>query len=201
MCKERVILTCTSTKERLGMLFYMVESIKKQTIKPDIFYVNLSEKEEIIEDVRLKIPSLFDTDYIKINWVEDVRSYRKLIPVIDKVGAEDFLITADDDVLYGQNWIKDLVLMAEEYEDHIVCARAREMKKNIFGYWQNYSRWNLISSPREGQYILPTNGGGTVFRKRLLDLNFLLDLAYIEIAPTVDDLWFRMASLRKNVPV
>jgi hypothetical protein len=52
-----------------------------------------------------------------------------------------------------------------------------------------------------GAYLLPTCGAGAAFRKKLLDLEFLTDEAYIECAPTGDDIWFRLASIRKDTGV
>jgi glycosyltransferase involved in cell wall biosynthesis len=183
------------------MLFYMIESIKKQKIMPDVLYVNISEGSYLSDEGISEIPEWLNQDFISINRTENFGSYRKLLPVIKKAKDNDLIITADDDILYGPNWIKSLVELAEKYPHHIVCARAREMKKNIFGRWQNYSRWNLISSAKDGMLILPTGVGGAVYRKHLLDLDFLLDPGFKKLAPTTDDLWFRMASLRRNVPV
>lgn len=183
------------------MLFYMIESIKKQQVMPDVLYVNISEGSSLSDEGISEVPEWLNQNFIRINRTENIGSYRKLLPVIKKAKANDLIITADDDILYGPNWVKSLVELAEKYPHHIVCARAREMKKNIFGRWQNYSRWNLISSAKEGMLILPTGCGGAVYRKHLLDLEFLLDPTFKKLAPTTDDLWFRMASLRRNVPV
>lgn len=201
MQRDNVIVSCTTTKNRLPLLYYMIKSIKKQSLKPDVLYVNLSPIKDLLNNIQDNVPDLFEQDFIQINWTEDVGSYRKLIPIIEKAGTEDLIITADDDILYGLHWLERLVNLAEEYPNNIVCARARNIKKNFFGNWQNYSRWDIVSTPKEGMYILPTGCGGVVYRKHLLDLDFLFDPAFKRLAPSTDDLWFRMATLRKNVPV
>lgn len=43
--------------------------------------------------------------------------------------------------------------------------------------------------------------GGVVYKKALLDIDFLFDKEFLELAPTTDDLWFKAASLKKGVPV
>lgn len=199
--KKNIIVSCTTTKNRLDMLFYMIESIKKQEVMPDILYVNISTENYLSDEGISEIPAWLKQDFIYINKTENIGPYRKLLPVIQTATADNIIITADDDILYGPRWLKSLVELAEKYPEHIVCARAREMKKNFLGRWQNYERWSLVPSAKQGLSILPTNGAGTVFRKDLLDLTFLLDPTFKKIAPTTDDLWFRMATLRKNVPV
>lgn len=198
---SKIIVSCTTTKDRLDLLYYTIQSIKHQELHPDEIHLNIS-KEAYLSDKGINlIPEWLKQEPIHINWVENIGPYRKIIPIIKYIDENDLLITFDDDILYSFIWLKSLVDLYEKHPNHIVCARAREMKKNNFGRWQNYSRWNLISSAKEGLLILPTNGAGTVFRKNLLDLDFLLNPAFKEIAPTTDDLWFRMASLRKNMPV
>ena len=49
--------------------------------------------------------------------------------------------------------------------------------------------------------LLPIGKFGVAYRRRLIDLEFIKDVAYKEHAPTADDLWFRIASMRKNIPV
>lgn len=201
MKNGKIILSCTTTNTRLHMLFYMIESIKKQKVMPDVLYVNISSEGYLFDAGIFEIPEWLNQTFVCINQTENIGSYRKLLPVIEKVEDNDIIITADDDVLYGPNWIKSLVELSIKYPKHIICARAREMKKSILGGWQNYSRWNLISSIQEGMLFLPTGNAGVVYRKNLLDLEFILNTVFKEMAPTTDDLWFRMASLRKKTPV
>lgn len=133
--------------------------------------------------------------------VKNTGSYRKLLPALDFADDMDLIVTADDDILYATNWLKNLLNFSTSETDSIVCCRARLLKKNIFGNWQNYSKWDLINEKMKGNNILPTGGAGTVYKKYLLDVDFLTNQFFLEIAPTTDDLWFRMASLRKNTSV
>jgi hypothetical protein len=197
----KVIVSCTTTKKRIPLLSYMLSSIEKQSIKPDKLYINLTYEHGLNSILKREVPQIINNNFFEINWTEDIGSYRKLLPIIDFIKEDDLIITADDDVLYGPNWIKQLILLAKKYPYHIICARARNMEKNIFGKWKNYTFWYLIEGEMEGLYILPTGCGGVVYRKNLLDTNFLFDQNFKIIAPTTDDLWFRMASLKKNIHV
>lgn len=200
--ERKIIVSCTTTKNRLDLLYYMIESLKKQTLRPNVVYINISSEPSFLGDEGItEAPTWFDQNFIRINWIKDIGPYGKLLPIIRQVNNDDLIITADDDVLYHSEWLNSLVTLADDYPDNIVCARGREIKKNIFGNWQGYYNWKRILHREQGMLILPTGTGGVVYRKSLLDLDFLLDPAFQKIAPTADDLWFRMASLRKNVPV
>jgi len=170
-------------------------------VKPDLILINLS-KDSYLSDIGFKaIPDWLINPNIKINIVENTGSYRKLLPALEFADDKDLIVTADDDILYATNWLKNLLKFSTSEPDSIVCCRARLMKKNIIRNWQNYTKWDLINEKMKGNNILPTGGAGAVYKKKLLDVDFLSDHMFLEIAPTTDDLWFRMASLRMNTPV
>ncbi|UFH59366.1 glycosyltransferase family A protein [Sulfurovum mangrovi] len=204
MQNRKIIISCTSTKNRLNFLYYMLISLQKQTLQPDLIYINLSKQPYLFDEGISTLPDwLKNNEKVIVNFVENTGPYRKLNPLFEKnlVKDDDLIITADDDILYGENWIKNLVKESDRNPKDIVCCRARKMQKNIFGKYTNYSMWSLINKTHKQINILPTNGAGTVFKKSFLDIQFLLDKKYLNIAPTTDDLWFKMASMRKNINI
>ena len=201
---RKIIISCTTTNARLRFLYYMLESLKRQIVQPDIIYINISKEPYMLDSGIKEIPKwVEDNEKVKINYVVNTGSYRKLVPLFeqDLVSDDDLVITVDDDVLYSEGWLESLVTKSEENPDCIVCCRARNIRKNIMGKYINYSRWNLYGKENKGYDILPTNGAGTVFRKNLVDIDFLVDKKFLSLAPSTDDLWFRIASMRKNIKV
>lgn len=200
----KIIISCTSTKHRLKFLYYMLESLKRQTLQPDIIYINLSKEAYLFDEGISELPDwLNNNDKVVVNFVENIGSYRKLIPLFEQnlVSDNDLIITVDDDILYGENWLKSLVEESDKNPEVIVCSKARQMKKNIFNKWQAYSQWHLIDKRKKDISVLATGNGGILYKKHFLNLNFLLDKKYLDIAPTTDDLWFKMASMKNNVKV
>jgi hypothetical protein len=65
----------------------------------------------------------------------------------------------------------------------------------------NYSNWEIVTKEFQGKELLPLGVGGVVYKKEFFDIDFLKDKKFLEIAPTTDDLWFRMASMKKKVSV
>ena len=128
-------------------------------------------------------------------------SYRKLIPLIKEIDDNDIIVTADDDVLYSEDWLSNIVKITRLHPNMIVCGRARLIKKNIVGRWQNYANWTLVEEPCLAMELLPIGCSGVAYKKKLLDLEFLTNQAYLVCAPTADDIWFRLASMRKGVKV
>lgn len=197
----KIILSCTTTYERRNIFYYSIQSLLKQSIKPDLFLVNLSKDSYLQDSGFSDVPAWLKDERVTINWVKNTGPYRKLLPCLDHAGEDDLIITVDDDVLYDQDWLEKLFELSKKNPDSIVCSRAKKMTKNIFGRWKNYGHWDQITRRSKGMMILPTSGAGAVYKKKLLDSNFLTDIKFLEIAPTTDDLWFREASRRKETPV
>lgn len=193
----KTILSCTTTAGRLKIFYYCYQSLLKQSFKPNLFIVNIAN-EEFGEEGDFNIPDWLNKDDITLNLVPDIGPYKKLIPTLEFANDEDLIITSDDDVIYSENWLHDLVEKAKLFPDSIICGRARMMRKNIFGNWQNYENWKICTSEFKSKHLLPIGVAGVVYRKRLLDIDFLLNNDFMKIAPGTDDLWFKMASLRAN---
>lgn len=196
-----VFVSVTTTNRRLGLFYYGFQSLVCQNFEDFKILINLSKEAYLFDDGIESIPSWMQGENVQVNFVENTGSYRKLIPLIDTVKDDDLIITADDDVLYSKSWLPGLVNEAVKYPGSIVCGGARRISRNIFGSLQNYSNWTLCTASETAMDLLPVGVFGVAYRKRLIDLDFIKDVAYKEHAPTADDLWFRIASMRKNIPV
>lgn len=197
----KIILSCTTTLRRSDLFYYCIQSLIKQSFQPDIFLVNISKEPYLDDEGFSEVPKWMNNRIVNVKWVENTGPYRKLLPALDYADMEDLIVTCDDDIIYGRTWLEQIVDSALENPSSIVCAMGRKMKINLFGGWHNYQNWHLIEDHTKGTYILPLGGAGAGYRKNNLDLAFLCDRKYLDIAPTTDDLWFKMSSLRKNIPV
>lgn len=196
----KIILTCTTTFDRLDIFSSGIQSLLNQSLVPDLFVVNLAEDE--FEPMGAnKIPEWLNHPRVTVQLTKDTGSYKKLIPTFHFANPHDLLITADDDVMYHQKWLENLVNTSKANPNYIICTRARKMRKNIFNNWTNYRSWKNVRSQQTSLYLIPIGVGGVVYQKRLLDMDFLLNNDYMKIASGTDDLWFKMGSFRKNVPV
>lgn len=197
----KVIVSVTTTKARLGMFFYSLQSLESQKFDNFQIMINLSRDPYLFDEGVEISPGWMDGKKCDVNFVKNVGPYRKLIPLIERVGDADLIVTADDDVLYDPNWLKSIVEAASKYPSSIICGGARKITKNILGRFQNYKNWHLCTEPKAGMELLPIGAYGVAYRRTLLDLEFLVDPAHIKYAPTADDIWFRLASIRQNTPV
>lgn len=105
----KVILSCTTTYERSEIFVYCFQSLLKQTFTPDVFLINLSKDAYMQDEGFSQIPDWLKDERVKVNWVENTGSYRKLLPALEYAGEEDIIITVDDDVIYSKTYWKILL--------------------------------------------------------------------------------------------
>ncbi|MDC0141995.1 glycosyltransferase family 2 protein [bacterium] len=107
----------TSIPPRAHQLPNVINSILNNTVKPDKIIITLCNKYNRFDgSYNMSYLTEFkDNDIIKINFIEkDLGSVTKLIGSLDKLLTEDniddiYLLTADDDLPYSKNWIKNFV--------------------------------------------------------------------------------------------
>jgi len=197
----KIIVSVTTTKARLEVFFYVLQSLRRQTYKDYDLSVYLSRDPYLLDEGIENVPDWIDRKRVQVSFVGNSGPYRKLLPAMADAAGEDLVVTADDDVLYANTWLEKIVQGAASHPEQIVCARARRIQKNVMGRFQNYSNWPLVSRATLAKALLPIGCSGIAYRKHLLDLDFIFDCAYKDCAPTADDIWFRLASLRRNVEV
>lgn len=196
-----VIVSVTTTKARLNLFFYSFQSLRKQTYSQFKIFVFLSKESYLFDDGIDIVPDWITGKNVQIVFVKNSGPYRKLLPIINSTADDDIIITVDDDVLYPDDWVQNVVRLAIQQPSRIVCGRARVIKRNFFGKFQNYTNWSVCDEVDVGLNLLPIGCAGVVYRKYLLDLYFLSDEAHVKYAPTSDDIWFKVASLRKNTEI
>ncbi len=205
---KKVSINLTTTSERLSMCEHAVYSMLRQTIAPDSINIWISKepylKDKGIPEIPSRLANLNDIKpIVNIKFVENIGPYRKLIAPV-KEGNDDYiLVTADDDIIYGENWLKELLACYEKNPSFIVAARMRAIKKTIFGVGRSsYLNWPLIydDSIVDENYIV-TFGGGVVISRDLVDEKFFKDENFLSIAPTTDDIWFTKILKKSNAKV
>ncbi|WP_083399002.1 glycosyltransferase [Oceanisphaera psychrotolerans] len=200
-----IIVSLTSTSARLQVLKYTLLSLCNQSLKPDQIILNVSKEGYLIDEGIKELPEwlvdLAGGGKVFINWVDNTGPYRKLMPVYNEASNDDWVITCDDDVIYGEDWLALLVKTAEEHPDAIVCGRARIPVKTIFGGFQSYLNWKVVPLGSVGYNLLPVGISGVLYRKFLLDDSVMKSQDFKRLAPKQDDLWFNLARQMAGVKV
>lgn len=192
-----LIVSLTSTSARLAILRHTLLSLQDQSLKPDRLVVCLSKEPYLSDEGITELPewlkNMVKKSEVDVKWVKNIGPYRKLLPIYQQASDEDWIVTCDDDVIYGANWLKSLVEAGKQYPAAIVCGRARRPARNPWKGRQSYVNWPLVPGGSVGDELVPIGIAGVLYRKPLLDSTIMLSDDFKNLAPRQDDLWFNLA--------
>lgn len=198
--QNKLIVSLTSFPERIPDIHFCIYSLLNQKLKPDKVILWLAREEfPNGEDDLPKTLLDFKKNGLTISWCENIKSYKKLIPVL-KQYPKDFIITVDDDVYYDSDWLE---IMWDAYKKHpntIISSRPRRIYFDSKNNIMPYDEWQLIEKPLNSSYLnFPTGAGGTMYFPNALSENVFDKSLFTKLCPTTDDIWFwAMAILNKR---
>jgi hypothetical protein len=195
-----LIVSLTSYPARFPTLHLTLACLLDQSVKPDRVILWIA-----YEDMAMLPASVLELQErgLEIRSCEDLRSYKKLIPALEAF-PHAFIATADDDLYYRVDWLKELVEGLTSEGDVITCHRAHRMKQTPNGPLLPYLEWQFDvqdeHSRRPSDDLLPTGVGGMLYPPQSLDPCVTQRQLFRRLCPGGDDLWFywcaRMAGTR-----
>lgn len=201
--KKQVIVSLTSFPAAILYAVQAINSILNGTVLPDkvILYLTASqfpEGEIPFELLELKENKLFEVRFYE----ENIRSYTKLIPAL-KDFPNDIIVTIDDDVWYNKNMLHRLLYLHNRYPNAIVGHRVREYKPNApYRSWKKYKGHRYLLKSLKPKFTnIQTGVGGVLYPPDSLDTKMLDSKIFMEMAPTVDDIWFWAAAVAKGTKI
>lgn len=202
--QKKVIVSLTSFPAAIPFAVQAIQSILNGSIKPDkvVLYLTASQfpGDKIpheLSDLRDK-NSLFEVRFYE----ENIRSYTKLIPAL-KDFPRDIIVTVDDDVLYHKNLLLRLLSFHKKYPNAIIGHRCRNLVLNApYSAWKRY-KWHrfILRSLRPKFTDVQTGVGGVLYPPNSLKAEMFDSKIFMDIAPTVDDIWFWAAAVANGTKI
>lgn len=200
-----LIVSLTTIPERINHVHLCLDSLLRQSLKPDRLILWLSETIEgdrpRIDANRLpKQLTRLCARGLEIRWCMDTRSFRKIIPTL-RAHPEALIVTADDDLFYPCHWLRDLYRAYENEPQYIHCHRAHLIRYTPAGAPLPYRQWDLDALGFQGPSLdlLPTGVGGVLYAPGHLHPEVLNEAAFLELCPRADDVWLKAMSLLARV--
>ena len=168
--KTHIIVSLTSIPSRYDKLFYTLESIFDQTLKPDKIVLYLGEDNKTKE-----LPS-FINEYKKrgliVEYREDktLKCHTKYFYAIQEY-PDDIIITLDDDIMYHKNIIRDLYNSYIKHPNCISTIRPHKYKiidNKINSYTEWIYDYNKEDSLIPNHLLCPTGVGGVLYPPHIL---------------------------------
>lgn len=200
-----LIVSLTTIPERIGTVALCLDSLLRQSLKPDRLILWLSESNEPGRSVIS--PASLPADLLRliqrgleIRWCKDMRSFRKIVPTLH-AHPTALIVTADDDIFYPRHWLKALYDAYQAEPQYVHCHRAHLMQYDAAGTALPYNQWEMMADGYQGPSydLFPTGVGGVLYAPGHLHLEVLNERAFLSLCPKADDVWFKAMSLLARV--
>jgi hypothetical protein len=195
--ERELTVSLTTYAHRIHNVHLAIESLLRQTIKPNKIFLWLSVDEFTDETIPEILKRQRDRG-LQIRYCDDIRSYKKIIPTL-VLFPNDIIITADDDIVYPHDHVERLYRAHLKEPDLVHCNRAHYMKVSEDQGVQPYQAWKYESShPDSSILIFPTSGTGAIYTREYFDEEVGNTAAFSELCPYADDIWLKLMTARRG---
>ena len=189
---KELLVSLTSYYKRFDTLPLVLDSLQRQTIKPDKIELWIENKD--IKFLPKKI-SKFKNIIVRV-CENDLFSYKKIIPALIE-NQNRFIVTFDDDIIYSSKTLEQLINKAKIYPEDIIANRVHKMKI-LNNVPDNYNNWNLNNTDNHSLNFFTGVGGvlypPNCFYKDITNIEY-----FKELCPHNDDIWLNwMVRLNKK---
>ena len=192
-----VIVSMTSYPARIRTTWIAVETLIRQTVRPEKIVLVLNEEEFPSREIPKSLERRRRRG-LEVMWIEkNGRSYDKLLPVRHSF-PDKTIVTCDDDKYFPRHLIASLVEASELHPGAIIGSRGWRMTYSSLGKIHYGENWSRAAVGDAGADILTPGGNGCLYPFDSLHPSVdSLDTA-LELCPTADDIWFWSAGLKNQ---
>lgn len=197
----RLIVSLTTFPKRINRIWIVIESILRQSQKPDMIILWLSQDQVgSMHKVPKRLLELQKRGLEIRLCPGDLKSHKKYYYTL-KEFPHDFLLTIDDDILYNSTMISQLTELNKEFPTSVCCHRGC-IYKTQDNQFLPYPTWPVIlNNIGPNNTIFLTSGGGTLFPPNTLHNEVLNESVFKEICFFADDIWLNAMVQLKNSPI
>ena len=185
-----VVVALTSYPQRISSTWRAVETLLRQTMRPQSIVLVLAKEEFPGQQLPLSIRAR-QRRGLDILWVDsNGKSFDKLIPVMEK-HPHSPIITCDDDKYFPKNLVASLIEAHQTHPKAIIGARGWSMRKASSGLAIRYGdNWVRATPGEVGRHLFMPGGNGALYPPGSLS-DGVKDLSQaLVMCPTADDIWF-----------
>ncbi|MCV9965914.1 hypothetical protein OIU34_29005 [Pararhizobium sp. BT-229] len=189
----QLVVSLTSYPPRFPTLSLTLKTLLTQQIEPNSVILWIAHED------RAALPSevLELTKHgLEIKFCDDMRSYKKIVPLMQE-DRELFVVTADDDVYYGSDWLKGFTKAFDAGRWEVICYRAHLIQLDKTGLPLDYNKWDFnIDRETVSDLVFPTGIGGILYRPGILHTDVTDHERFTYLCPSTDDIWLYFMARR-----
>lgn len=197
---KKIVVSLTSFPDRIDTVWLTIETLLRQTKKPDAIILWLAKEQFSGIDSLPQSLLQLQKRGLSIRFCDDIRSHKKYYYTM-KEYPNDIVILVDDDTFYSLDMIEKLYELHLANPNEIVCMTPTM----ISSYDELPSRWRRpgpYSKVEHSYKAQPYSGQGTLYPPHCMDEQYLFNKELMmRLCPYADDLWLKFMSLRKGTKV
>ncbi len=201
--EEKIVVSLTSYPARMEQAYYAIKSLMLQTLLPDRIILWLSELQfpdrELPEEFQELINKGLEVRFTS----DDLRSHKKYYYMLQEQGADEVVVTYDDDIIYDKKSLERIYRKHMLFPHAVVCDYG--MKMCLEGCTiMPYNNWEIdsivgVESP--SMMISPYTGAGCLYPFGIMPSTTFDKVKLRELAFSADDIWMNFNEIIGDVPV
>ena len=202
---KNIIISLTSIPERMHDIRFTLYSLLTQSVKPEkiILYLGKEKFPNGEKDVPENVLA-FKNLGLEFRFVEDIRSFTKLVPAL-KEFPDKIIVTADDDIFYEKDWLKNLVETHNNFPEDIIVHKHLNVKLRPRPAGEDrgegeinpkedmnlpYKTWTTDIENRSSYTNFLLGVGGVLYPPNSLHKDVVEKKLFLRLCPHNDDVWF-----------
>ncbi len=202
MTKEQVIVSLTSFPARIDKCHWCIESLLRQKVMPDKIILWLSEEQFPDRAVPESLKRL-EGDVFSIRFCsDDLRPHKKSFYAFREY-SDSIIITVDDDIIYPESRIGDLLSGYAAHPDCVSSSFVREIVLEEDNTPASYCEWHIGAVGKYGasHRFTAIGASGVLYPPHCFDEAYF-DVEKIKaLCLNTDDLWLKFNEARLGIKV
>ncbi len=190
--KGEIIVSITSFPKRIHTVWITIASLLNQDMKPQKVILWLAEEQFPNRKIPYSLRRLKKRG-LEIKFCDDLKPHKKYYYTMQE-NPEAIVVTADDDILYPENHLKELWEGHKKYPHCIVCSWAHTIKISESGF-AKYSEWKNTKEQTPSYTTVPIGCNGVLYPPKSLSLEVFNKDKLKKVSLYTDDLWLKCMAL------
>ena len=192
-----IIVSLTSYGERFSDLPITLYSLLNQSLKPDRVILWLDSYYQDLSYLPYEVTQ-FIKNGLEIRFVKDIGPYTKSMYSF-KEFKDSIIVTADDDIYYPKNWLKNLYLSYISNPEDIHVHRSHKVFLTNDFKISPYENWQKHVKEEKASYDnFLTGVGGVLYPPMCFSNEVTREDIFLKCAPIADDIWLWVMALVHN---
>ncbi len=189
---KELLVSLTSYNKRFNTLPLVLDSLQRQTIKPDKIELWIENN-----DMQFLPKNILKFKSVDLRICENnLFSYKKIIPALSE-NQDRYIVTFDDDIIYPEKSLEQLINKANEHSMDVIANRVHKIKI-LDKLPDKYTNWDLNYN-EDNNLNFVTGVGGVLYPPNCFYKDITNKELFKELCPHNDDIWLNwMIKLNKK---